>query len=113
MLKTTRFDAVDYLDSEERQAAYITAALETGDAAFVRDAIGIVARARGMGQVAKTADLNRESLYKALGATGNPEFGTVMRVMRALGLTLAAHPVERKRASKNTIKNTTKKRRAA
>ena len=105
MLKTTRFDAAGYLDREERQAAYVTAALETGDAAFVRDALGIVARARGMGQVAKSADLNRESLYKALGETGNPEFGTVMRVVRALGLTLAAHPAARKR--------TPKKRRAA
>ena len=105
MLKTTRFDAAGYLDSEERQAAYITAALETGDAAFVRDALGIVARARGMGQVAKSADLNRESLYKALGETGNPEFGTVMRVVRALGLTLAAHPAAPKR--------TPRKRRAA
>ena len=94
-----------YLDSEERQAAYITAALETGDPAFVRDALGIVARARGMGQVAKAAVLNRESLYKALGAKGNPEFGTVMRVMRAMGLTLAAHPAQPKR--------TTRKRRAA
>jgi probable addiction module antidote protein len=100
MLKTKRFDAADYLDSEERQAAYITAALETGDAAFVRDALGIVARARGMGRVAKSADLNRESLYKALGEAGNPEFGTVMRVVRALGLTLAAHPAEPKRAPK-------------
>jgi probable addiction module antidote protein len=100
MLKTTRFAAADYLDSEERQAAYITAALETGDAGFVRDALGIVARARGMGQVARTADLNRESLYKALGERGNPEFGTVMRVMRALGLTLAAHPMEPKRTRK-------------
>jgi probable addiction module antidote protein len=98
MLKTTRFDAALYLASEERQAAYITAALETGDAAFVRDALGIVARARGMAQVAKTANLNRESLYKALGETGNPEFATVMRVTRALGLTLAAHPAKRKRA---------------
>jgi probable addiction module antidote protein len=72
MLKTTRFDAADYLDSEERQAAYITAALETGDAAFVRDALGIVARARGMAQVAKMADLNRESLYKALARPAIP-----------------------------------------
>jgi probable addiction module antidote protein len=100
MLKTTRFDAADYLDGEERQAAYITAALETGDAAFVRDALGVVARARGMGHVARTADLNRESLYKALGETGNPEFSTVMRVMRALGLTLVAHPAKPKRATK-------------
>src|ERR1022692_1898151 len=105
MLKTTRFDAADFLNTEKKQAAYITAALETGDADFVRDALGIVAKARGMDQVAKTADLNRESLYKALSETGNPEFGTVMRVMRALGLTLAARPAETKR--------TPRKRRAA
>ena len=49
MLKTTRFDAADFLDTEKKQAAYITAALETGDADFVRDALGIVAKARGMG----------------------------------------------------------------
>jgi probable addiction module antidote protein len=100
MLKTTRFDAADFLNSEKKQAAYITAALDTGDADFVRDALGIVAKARGMGQVAKTADLNRESLYKALGESGNPEFSTVMRVMRALGLTLSARPAEPKRTSK-------------
>jgi probable addiction module antidote protein len=57
MRKTTRFDAADYLDTEERQVAYITAALETGDADFVRDALGLVARARGMGQIAKNAGL--------------------------------------------------------
>ena len=49
MLKTTRFDAADFLNTEKKQAAYITAALETGDADFVRDALGIVAKARGMG----------------------------------------------------------------
>lgn len=90
--RTTRFDAVDYLKTEERQAAYIAAALETGDADFVRDALGLVARARGMSAIAKKAGLNRESLYKALGATGNPEFGTVMRIVGALGLTLSAQP---------------------
>ncbi len=62
MPKTTRFDAADYLDSDERQAAYITAALETGEANFVRDALGIVARARGMGEIARHFGLNRESL---------------------------------------------------
>src|SRR6516165_10019934 len=105
MLKTIRFDAADFLDTEKKQAAYITAALETGDADFVRDALGVVARARGMGQVAKTAGLNRESLYRALGEAGNPEFTTVMRVVRALGLTLTARPAEKTR--------TTRKRRAA
>ena len=100
MSKTTRFDAADYLDTEERQVAYITAALETGDADFVRDALGLVARARGMGEIAKSAGLNRESLYKALGETGNPEFGTIMRIVRALGLTLSARPVARARPPK-------------
>ena len=92
MRKTTRFDAADYLDTEERQVAYITAALEAGDADFVRDALGLVARARGMSEIAKSAGLNRESLYKALGETGNPEFSTVMRIVRALGLRLSVHP---------------------
>jgi len=100
MRKTTRFDAAEYLDSEERQVAYITAALETGDADFVRDALGLVARARGMGEIAKNAGLNRESLYKALGETGNPEFSTVMRIVRALGLTLSARPAATGRTSK-------------
>jgi probable addiction module antidote protein len=98
MMKTTRFDAADYLDTEERQAAYITMALQSGDAAFVRDALGIVARARGMGHVAKTAALNRESLYRALGEGGNPGFDTVMRVVKALGLTLVVQPAEPKRS---------------
>jgi len=100
MRKTTRFDAAGYLDSEERQVAYITAALETGDADFVRDALGLVARARGMGEIAKNAGLNRESLYKALGESGNPEFGTVMRIVRALGLTLSARAVASGQTSK-------------
>jgi probable addiction module antidote protein len=92
MPKTTRFDAADYLNTEDRQVAYIAAALESGDADFVRDALGLIARARGMAEIAKKAGLNRESLYKALGQTGNPEFGTVMRIVRALGLTLSARP---------------------
>jgi len=100
MPKTTRFDAADYLDSEERQAAYIAAALETGDADFVRDALGIVARARGMAGVAKSAGLSRESLYKALGESGNPEFATVMRVVRAMGLTLSARSAAPSRSRK-------------
>ena len=95
-IKITRFNAADYLDTKERQVAYIVEALETGDADFVRDALGIVARARGMGEIAKSAGLNRESLYKALGESGNPEFETVMRIVRALGLTLSARPTKRR-----------------
>ena len=110
MIRTTSFDAAEYLDTSERQAEYITAALETGDAAFVRDAIGIVARARGMSEIARVAGLNRESLYKALGETGNPEFGTMLNVLRALGLELAVRPAERTRKSKS---NRSRARKAA
>jgi probable addiction module antidote protein len=102
MRKTTRFDAADYLDSEARQVAYITAALETGDADFVRDALGLVARARGMSEIAKNAGLNRESLYKALGENGNPGFATVMRIVRALGLTLSVRPAAARRRPKRS-----------
>lgn len=100
MAKTTRFDAADFLDTEKRQVAYIAAALESGDADFVRDALGIVARARGMGEVAKNAGLNRESLYRALGESGNPEFGTVMRIVQALGLTLSARPAQKRQVAR-------------
>jgi probable addiction module antidote protein len=98
MVEMTRFDAAEYLGTPERQAAYITAALETGELDFVRDALRLVARAQGMAGIAKTAKLNRESLYKALGDAGNPEFDTILRVIRALGLTLSARPAEKKRA---------------
>jgi probable addiction module antidote protein len=101
-MTTTRFDAADYLNTEERQVAYIAAALESGDADFVRDALGLVARARGMACIAKKAGLNRESLYKALGEAGNPEFGTVMRIVRALGLTLSLRPGDRRRGGEKS-----------
>ena len=91
-IKIHRYDAAEYLASEEAQAEYLTAALETGDAAFIADAIGIVARAKGMTEVAKEAGLGRESLYKALSADGNPEFATILKVIRALGLKLTAEP---------------------
>jgi probable addiction module antidote protein len=100
MLKTTRFDAADYLDTPEARAEYMTAALESGDVDFIRDAVGVVARARGMTKIAKETGLSRESLYKALGETGNPEFATVMRIVRALGLRLSAHPAAAGRKSK-------------
>jgi probable addiction module antidote protein len=102
MVKTTRFDVAEYLDTPERQAEYISAALETGDAAFVRDAVGIVARARGMADIARAAGLNRESLYKALGEAGNPEFSTMLGVLRALGLQLSARPVKSKPSRQRT-----------
>lgn len=92
-LETTPFDPAEYLDDDEAVAGYLTDALETGDAAFIADALGIVARAKGMKQIAEDAGLSRESLYRALSGKGNPEFGTVLKVISALGLRLSASPL--------------------
>ena len=85
-LETTPFDSAEYLDSEEAIEAYLEDAIESDDPAVIAHALGAIARARGMSQVARDAGLSRESLYKALSEGGNPEFGTVLRVVRALGM---------------------------
>ena len=92
-METTRFDASELLDTPARRAAYLSAAFETGDPEEIRDALGIVARARGLAEVAREANLSRTSLYKTLGGNGNPEFGTVVRVLASLGIRLTATPV--------------------
>lgn len=88
--KTTPWDVVDYLKTEEDMAAYLEAALEDGDPSLVAAALGDIARARGMTQIARETGLSRESLYKALSPEGNPEFSTVLKIVRALGLQLHA-----------------------
>lgn len=90
--KTKPFDAADYLKSEDDMVAYLEAALEEDDPRVVAAALGDIARAKGMTQVARDAGLGRETLYKALSPEGNPEFGTVLKVVRALGLSLHARP---------------------
>jgi probable addiction module antidote protein len=97
--KTKPFDPAEYLDDSDSIAAYMTEALETGDPAFIADALGVVARARGMTEVAREAGVSRESLYRALSADGNPEFATVLLVMRALGLRLSAAPAQNEPAA--------------
>jgi probable addiction module antidote protein len=84
--KTSSHDSAEYLDTAEAINAYVEEALETGDSAFVAKALGSISRARGMSRIAEKAGLSRESLYKALSSDGNPEFGTIIRVMHALGL---------------------------
>jgi len=86
--ETHPWDITRYLDSDEAIAAYLDAVLEEDDPAFLAAALGDVARAKGMTQIARETGLGRESLYKALSESGNPEFGTVLKVMRALGLKL-------------------------
>jgi probable addiction module antidote protein len=90
--KTRPYDAAEYLETPEDMAAYLEAALEDGEPAIVVKALGVIARARGMTQIARDTGLRRESLYKALSLEGNPEFATVLKVVRALGLKLHAEP---------------------
>ena len=93
-VETRPYDSARYLDSDEAIAGYLEGAFETEDAAFIAHAFGIVARARGMTQIAKDAGLSRESLYRALGENGNPEFATVLKVAKALGLRLTVAAAE-------------------
>ena len=86
--KTHPWDITRYLDSDEAIAAYLEAALEEEDPALLAAALGDVARAKGMTQIARETGLGRESLYKALSSHGNPEFATVQKVLRSLGLKL-------------------------
>jgi probable addiction module antidote protein len=90
-MKLVPFDAACYLSDDVAVAEYMTAVLETGDSDLLLAALGDVARARGMAQVAKDAGLGRESLYKALAPGAKPRFETVLKVTRALGVRLTAH----------------------
>lgn len=90
--KTTRYDVSEHLRTPKEMAAYLEACLEEadGDAAFIAKALGDIARARGMAQVARDAGLSRESLYKALSGERSPGFDTILKVVSALGLKLHA-----------------------
>ncbi len=85
-VKTTTWDAAEHLKTEKDVAAYLEAAIEDGDPVVISAAIGDIARAKGMSQIARETGLGRESLYKALSPGGNPEFATILKVVRALGL---------------------------
>ena len=89
---TTRYDIAEHLRTPEEMAAYLEACLgeADGDAAFVAKALGDIARAKGMAQVARDSGLSRESLYKALSGERSPDFDTILKVMGALGLKLHA-----------------------
>lgn len=93
--KFTKYDTADYLKTEADMIAYFEACLEEAgdDPAFIAKALGTIARARGMSKVARATGISREGLYKALSEGGNPEFATILKVMRALGFRLHALPV--------------------
>lgn len=83
--KAAAYDAAEFLDTDEDIVAYLNAALEDGDPSLVSAALGDVARARGMTQLAHETGITRDGLYKALSPSGNPSFATVQKVVRALG----------------------------
>lgn len=93
--RTTRYDVAEHLRTPEEIAAYLEACIEesAGDAAFVAKALGDIARAKGMTQVAREAGLSRESLYKALSGERVPTFDTILKVVHALGIELHAIPL--------------------
>jgi len=94
-MSTSRYDVAEHLRTPEEMAAYLEACLEEseGDAAFVAKALGDIARAKGMAQVAREAGLSRESLYKALSGERTPTFDTILKVVHALGIQLHAAPL--------------------
>lgn len=93
-VKTRKWDASEHLDSEEMIFAYMNEVFEDGDPSLIAAAIGDVARARGMTQIAKTAGVSRESLYKALREGANPEFATIMKILRALHIRISVSKAE-------------------
>lgn len=96
--KLTKWDAADHLNTEEGMALYLEACLGENDPVLLAAALGDIARARGMAQLARDTGLTREGLYKALSAEGNPSLATIMKVMAALGLRLHAEAVSPRNA---------------
>jgi len=92
MKKTSIWDAAEHLETEEDMAMYLEAAFEENDPALIAAVLGDIARAKGMTQIAAQTGLGRESLYKALSPEGNPEFSTILKVIKALGIQLHAIP---------------------
>jgi probable addiction module antidote protein len=90
--KFSRYDTADYLETEEDIRLYLEACQEDGDPALIAAALGDIARARNMSQLAKDAGMTRAGLYKALSPEGNPSFATVAKVAKALGLKVTIHP---------------------
>ena len=90
--KRTTFDPAEHLKSEQAIADFMAGTFETNDPGFIAHALGIVARAKGMTQIANQTGLSREQLYRSFSAEGNPTLRTTLAVMKALGVELSARP---------------------
>lgn len=92
-VKMSDWDASEYLETDEDVSEYLTAIMEEGDPSLLQAALGDVAKARGMSEIARSAHVGRESLYKSLSADGNPSFQTIAKVLAALGIRMSFSPV--------------------
>lgn len=92
--RLTSFDPAELLDSDESLAAFMADAFESGDAGYIAQALGVVARARGMSEIARETGLSREQLYRSFSARGNPTLKTTLAVMKALHIDLTAKPAQ-------------------
>ncbi len=106
-VKSRPFDPANYLKTDTARVLYMNECMKVGDPAYIADAIGVIARSRGMTEIAKEADVSRESLYKSLSKKGNPEFATILKLMAALDLTLCVKQ-KRKSRAKVATKSPTK-----
>ena len=96
-IKTTKWDAADYLDNPKAIAEYLNAAFEDGNPELIAAALGDVARAKGMSKIAKTAGITREALYKSLSKEGDPKLSTLLGVTEAIGFKLIVSPEKKTR----------------
>jgi probable addiction module antidote protein len=92
-METSKFDLADYLDNKEMIAEYLNTVLEEGDSSDVINAIGHIAKAIGMTKIAEETGLSRPSLYKALSDGAKPQFGTIMKVLKAIGGQIQVNPI--------------------
>ncbi len=106
-VKSRPFDPANYLKTDTARVLYMNECMKVGDPSHIADAIGVIARSRGMTEIAKEAEVSRESLYKSLSKKGNPEFATILKLMAALDLTLCVKQ-KRKSRAKVAVKSATK-----
>jgi probable addiction module antidote protein len=111
MTKSRPYDSAEFLDTPEAVQFYMEEALESDDPSLIAHALGVVARAKSMSDVARKSGLSRESLYRSLSATGKPEIGTVIRVLNALDLKLSVGPRTTKKKAARRKKDAASRRR--
>jgi probable addiction module antidote protein len=112
-LKTTEFDAAKYLTSPKAQDELLADAIKSKDAGYIANALGVIARARGMSEVAGKTGLAREALYKSLSASGDPRLTTLLGVADALGITIAMHVSRDHKKKSPGAKTSARKKKAA